>query len=212
MTPFRFENRSNTVILVESSMDQWLIRTAENWIAGPYTKEQVCKMVEDRQLGQEDEVCSANGYWIYSNELNEVREQLGIQVPRKVSQHDEDTQTSILNDEEPTDPEIILQPEKSLRDLPDSVTENTGVIDASQFRELKASQKKKATSAPHKPDSRNSSVGALKGGGATSPKPFLAIEVKGHQAETWLWQKLSLIILALAGFGVGIAFLYRVKH
>jgi hypothetical protein len=195
-------------------MDQWLIRTAQNWIAGPYTKEQVCKMIMDRQLGHEDEVCSANGYWIYLNEPSEVREQLGIDLPSKVSDRDDITQTSIVEEkeqeeeEDATDPEIFSPPAKSLTDLPNSVTESTGVIDASQFRELKASTPKKKSPAVSNPaEARKSNLD-----NPASPRPFLAIEVKGQHADTWVWQKLSLILLALAGFAIGIVFLYRVKR
>src|SRR5689334_19631050 len=63
------------------AMDQWLIRTAQNKIVGPYSKEQVCKLILEGQLSVQDEVCQANNYWIYLYEKDEVLKQLGIEVP-----------------------------------------------------------------------------------------------------------------------------------
>ncbi|MEO5970882.1 MAG: hypothetical protein ABIQ95_13220 [Bdellovibrionia bacterium] len=76
-------------------MEQWLIRTAKNWIAGPYSKEQVCKMILDGSLGLQDEVCPANGYWILLHERKEIFTQLGVQVPRISGAEDEITENEI---------------------------------------------------------------------------------------------------------------------
>jgi len=74
--------------------DQWLIRTADNRLAGPYSREQVCGLIRDGRLTHQDEVCSANGYWIYLHEREEVRKLLGIDMPKPPrGADDEVTQT-----------------------------------------------------------------------------------------------------------------------
>jgi hypothetical protein len=75
-------------------IDQWLIRTADNWIAGPYPKEQVRKMVLEGKLGLQDEVCPANSYWLFLHEYAEIQKALGIQIP-KVRSGEEITETQI---------------------------------------------------------------------------------------------------------------------
>jgi hypothetical protein len=90
-------------------MDQWLIRTSENWIAGPYSKEQVCQMILDGKLSLQDEVCVADGFWIYIHEREEVKQLLGIDVPKsKLASDDEEvTQTqSNLEEDDITDPDV----------------------------------------------------------------------------------------------------------
>jgi hypothetical protein len=76
-------------------MEQWLIRTEKNWIKGPYSKEQVCKMITDGTLGVQDEVCPANGYWILLHERKEIFEHLGVEVPRAAGVEDEVTESDI---------------------------------------------------------------------------------------------------------------------
>lgn len=63
--------------------DQWLIRTKENLIAGPYTTEQVRKLVREGQLSNLDELCQANQYWFQLQERDELKKFLGIETPQK---------------------------------------------------------------------------------------------------------------------------------
>jgi hypothetical protein len=87
-------------------MDQWLIRTVENAISGPYTKEQVCQLILDGELGVQDEVCQANGYWIFLHEREEVMRQLGVEVSLKASSDEEITDTHSVSSLERTDPDL----------------------------------------------------------------------------------------------------------
>jgi len=41
----------------------WLIRTGQNQILGPVTKDKVKELINSGSLDLEDEVCSGNGYW-----------------------------------------------------------------------------------------------------------------------------------------------------
>ena len=98
-------------------MDEWLTRTSHNQITGPFTQAEVCQKIQKGELKLQDEVCAANGYWFYLHESEEVRQQLGVQVPRMKSfgQDDEVTQTQTQTgtaplDEDRTDPELRRPP------------------------------------------------------------------------------------------------------
>lgn len=58
-------------------MEQWLVRTAENVIAGPYDKQQVLQLIRQGRLGSQDEVCRANSYWVFLHEHEEVLRHMG---------------------------------------------------------------------------------------------------------------------------------------
>lgn len=111
-------------------MNQWLVRTAKNWVAGPYSKDQVCKMVTEGKLTSQDEVCPANGYWIYLHEADEVKKQLGINPPVDHENAEEEiteTQTD-LDEQEHTDPDIQVPQTATMKaaipdgDAPDATT------------------------------------------------------------------------------------------
>lgn len=88
-------------------MDQWLVRTSENWVTGPYLKEELCLMIQEGKLVLQDEVCPANGYWIFLHERDEVQKFLGVEVPRVVSEDEEDiTETQSCEEEDVTDPDL----------------------------------------------------------------------------------------------------------
>src|SRR5258708_6436928 len=115
-------------------MDQWLVRTCQNWIAGPYSKEQVCQLILEGKLTDQDEVCPANGYWISIYERDEVQSQLGISVQKKSNQNsDEITETQIPEpeDEDRTDPSLVI----------DASHEHTAVIQMTDLRETKPQKK-----------------------------------------------------------------------
>lgn len=111
-------------------IDQWLIRTAENWIAGPYPKEQVRKMVLEGKLGLQDEICSANGYWLYLHEHAEIQKALGVQIP-KSSNGDEVTETQI-----PTGPQETRSETRPAPSKDESKTATGTVIRKSIFEPL----------------------------------------------------------------------------
>lgn len=46
----------------------WLIRTKQNKILGPLSKQKVIDLVQTESLTGEDEVCSGNGYWFWIKE------------------------------------------------------------------------------------------------------------------------------------------------
>ena len=95
-------------------MNEWLTRTANNQILGPFAQSEICHKIERGDLKLQDEVCSANGYWFYLHEAEEVKAQLGIQVPRLRNQgaYDEitQTQTEVELDQDRTDPDSLRRP------------------------------------------------------------------------------------------------------
>ena len=46
----------------------WLIRTKNNHILGPVTKEKIKQLISNGSIKGDDEVCSGNGYWIFVRE------------------------------------------------------------------------------------------------------------------------------------------------
>jgi|GEM_PF-6086113 len=71
-------------------LDLWLIRTSDNFIAGPYTQEQIRQLIRERQLGLQDELCPANQYWIFLHETEELSRLLGADVLQWLSEDRED--------------------------------------------------------------------------------------------------------------------------
>lgn len=71
----------------------FLIRTKENRISGPYPKETIVARVHAGELGEMDEVCPATGYWIYLHEREESMKLLGVCVARNDEFHDDSTET-----------------------------------------------------------------------------------------------------------------------
>ena len=109
-------------------MEQWLVRTVDNWITGPFPKEQIQEMILDRRLTSQDEVCSAHGYWISIHEVGEVKQQLGVDVPRPllVGEENEETTTQVQSvsslDPDITDPDFHRPTESEERASQDGTT------------------------------------------------------------------------------------------
>lgn len=54
----------------------WLIRTKNNHILGPVTKEKVRELFENGSIKGDDEVCSGNGFWFFVREKDLVEKYL----------------------------------------------------------------------------------------------------------------------------------------
>ncbi len=92
-------------------MEQWLVRTEQNVIRGPYSKERIRQMILNSELTFQDEICVANGYWINIHEAQEIRDQLGIELPRPtLPEVDKTTETEQpdLSQEEVTNPDLSV--------------------------------------------------------------------------------------------------------
>jgi hypothetical protein len=62
-------------------MELWLVRTTENQIAGPFSKDRLMSLLQEGQLNFRDELCKANDEWFSLSETEEVRRRLGPSVP-----------------------------------------------------------------------------------------------------------------------------------
>lgn len=76
--------------------DQWLVRTAQNLVHGPYQKTEICDFIQSGKLTTLDEVCQASHYWFFLHEVFEVRGQLGVNPPLPArNPEDEVTETEV---------------------------------------------------------------------------------------------------------------------
>jgi hypothetical protein len=72
---------------------RYLIRTKENRISGPFTKDVILARMQKGELREMDEVCPADGYWIYLHERDESMKMLGVALARSDDFHEEATET-----------------------------------------------------------------------------------------------------------------------
>lgn len=131
-------------------MDLWLVRTVKNMVAGPYTRDQLKKMVLEGQLGPQDEICQANEYWFFLYETDEVKRQLGIDVPRTpygLGEDEDATETStemIMETETPTPVANERGDVPELSEPAEGVQEEATVMANRAFREIRPKKKKGA--------------------------------------------------------------------
>jgi hypothetical protein len=143
---------------MEIVMDEWLVRTSNNQITGPYSREQIREMILQAKLKLEDEICGGNQYWIFLHENQEVKNQLGIEIPNALyTNRQEGTQTQTDTEiSERTDPQNIaamgagstvsragVRPTKETDAIPDLIEleeelgENTAVMSNRAFRDYR---------------------------------------------------------------------------
>lgn len=80
----------------DQSPDQWMVRTPQNVLNGPYTQAEIVSLIREGKLSTLDEVCQGNRYWFFLHEAAEVVNQLGTQPPQPPpSPEDEITETEI---------------------------------------------------------------------------------------------------------------------
>lgn len=61
--------------------EDWLVRTLDNWISGPFSKEKIQEMILDGQLNSEDEICLSGSYWVHLYQEEELKSQFGFSLP-----------------------------------------------------------------------------------------------------------------------------------
>lgn len=64
------------------AVKNWLIRTTQNQLLGPVSKEKIIELIRAGKLEEDDEVCSGNGYWFYIREDDLVEKYLVGDVPQ----------------------------------------------------------------------------------------------------------------------------------
>lgn len=57
-------------------MKSWLIRTSNNYIFGPLSKNKIVELYENGSLQPDDEICSGNGFWFYIKEEELIQKYL----------------------------------------------------------------------------------------------------------------------------------------
>jgi hypothetical protein len=81
----------------DSQSHSWMIRTAENILSGPFTKDQVIQLIQEGKLDLTDEVCGSGHYWVFLHEEAEIKTQLGVDLPQSFFDAEESTQTESDN-------------------------------------------------------------------------------------------------------------------
>lgn len=64
------------------AVKNWLIRTTQNQLLGPVSKEKIIELIKSGKLEEDDEVASGNGYWFYIKEEDLVEKYLIGDVPQ----------------------------------------------------------------------------------------------------------------------------------
>jgi hypothetical protein len=78
---------------------QWMVRTAQNVMKGPYSIDEIRDFIQSSKLTTLDEVCPSGGYWFFLHEAEEVETQLGVAPPLPLhAAEDEVTQTEVMEE------------------------------------------------------------------------------------------------------------------
>jgi hypothetical protein len=96
-------------------VDQWLVRTAENYLAGPYTRDQIRQLIREGQLGAQDEVCRGSQFWIMLHEKDEVIRQLGADCVQWLGESGGEDKT--LTQTEPSIEDIQLTEQQAVEGM-----------------------------------------------------------------------------------------------
>ncbi len=105
----------------------FLIRTKENRISGPFPKEVILERMQSGELREMDEVCPASGYWIYLHERDESIRMLGVALARTEDFHEESTETDTetVTATQPTNAPYLAHSAKDMmREARDAVNAN----------------------------------------------------------------------------------------
>lgn len=84
-------------------MSAYLVRTMDNRILGPFSKEQVTEHILQGVLKPRDEVSPATEYWFYVQEREETLKFLGIEMPIHRDPEEDETQTETITATNPAE-------------------------------------------------------------------------------------------------------------
>jgi len=110
---------------------QWMIRTAQNKIQGPYSIDEIRGFIQSGKLTTLDEVCPSGSYWFFLHEAGEVKNLLGVDPPKPLHDADDDvTETEVSTQGQPS-----TKPKPGTESLADNEEEETtGVVPQSKPR------------------------------------------------------------------------------
>ena len=174
-----------------ASAELWLIRTTENRLTGPFPRAEVCRLILAGELGPQDEVCRAGHYWFALHEVEECRQQLGIQP-----QFQKATGASGADDEiTETQTELGTDSSNAASDIPDLPADL--VSEAEQGTAIIRRAKKPLRSATSPASSSNSPGHAsLK----STPNAPLKVSVRGISVERpSIWRGAAWVLVLTAG-------------
>ena len=57
-------------------MRKWLVRSSNNQIFGPISKQELIELYENKSISYDDEICMGNGYWFYIRETELLKKYL----------------------------------------------------------------------------------------------------------------------------------------
>ena len=77
---------------------RWMVRSASNFLSGPFSSEEIVKKMDQGELQLEDEVCPAGGYWFSMFEDREVMKFFGRVFSKGAELEDEKTISISLDD------------------------------------------------------------------------------------------------------------------
>lgn len=86
----------------------WLIRTKNNHILGPVSKEKIRELISNGSIKGDDEICSGNGYWIHIREQDLVAKYILAEEAQP------------FNPVQEAEPVFALSPDKDDLDYPES--------------------------------------------------------------------------------------------
>jgi hypothetical protein len=117
-------------------MELWLIRTQENQIVGPFSRDRVLEIIQTGTLTFRDELCRANEEWFFLNETDEVRQRLGRDVPEMLR--------AALRKNAKTGPKgaadsLTEEPTEEVQSWRDDITEPGLDVDRNRLGELASS-------------------------------------------------------------------------
>ncbi len=153
--------------------EEWLVRSAKNVISGPHKRDDVCRMVTTGELGLQDEVCAGGSYWIYLHEREEIKKQLGVDVPKSKG-GEEETDEEITETETASDDLDLLLNQNLANQI--SADDSTSILSTRLMRDrlsLKVSAAFNAASS-----STAATTSKVLGGGAGQVQPR-SIEFSG---------------------------------
>lgn len=182
----------------DQKIDQWMVRTAQNEVRGPFTREAVIQQIQSGQLGPEDEVCQANRYWIYLDEREEVMKQLGIEAPRKNRLPEDDATDTDTQSDMRTQEIIYHRPlggqgaggaQSDQNDIPDLSGETGGSPSVLSNRALRQFQ----------PRAGGGSAAQQRLDFTPAPRPFVLGAVERPSILKWIFTILLALLIGLVG-------------
>jgi hypothetical protein len=69
---------------------QWLIRSEKREIFGPYSREELQSMVRTGKWNARDEIALSGERWIFIQDAEELKKQLGVEAPRQAVDSEEE--------------------------------------------------------------------------------------------------------------------------